>query len=52
MRMQKRKKTLKGVVAHAFTVEGSLLQGGPTAVGEVATPYCMHASRFSINTPS
>ena len=42
----------KGVVAHPSTVGGSALQGAPVAVGEVATPRCMHVLRFSINIPS
>ena len=40
----------KGVFAHPSTVGRSVLQGGPKAIGEVATPCCMHASRFSIST--
>ena len=43
-----------GVVADPSTVGRSASQGAPIVivVGEVATPCCMHASRFSIKTPS
>ena len=43
---------IKGEVAHPSTMERSALQGVPIVVGEVATPCCMHALRFSINLPS
>ena len=42
----------KGVVAHPSTMGRSTLQGVSIIVGEMATPCCMHASRFFINTPS
>ena len=44
------KSILKGVVAHPSTVRRSTLQRASIVIGEAATPCCMHASRFSINT--
>ena len=43
---------LKRIVAHPSIVKRFAFQKALVVVGEVATPCCMHASRFSINTPS
>ena len=43
---------LKEVVAHSSIVGRSTSQKAPIVVGEVATPCCIHALKFSINIPS
>ena len=44
--------SFKRIIAHLSIIGRSTLQGTPIVAGDVATPCCMYASRFSINTPS